>query len=238
MKDNEKLINGFNKELNRRNFIKIIGVATAGAGLGALLPNIIWIDDAVCAIPASEGYLLVDSKKCQGCASCMLACSLVNMGVADYTRSRIQVIQNPFENWPQDVFIAQCRQCVNPACVAACPEKALTADAANGYVRRVDREKCVGCGECVEACPFIPSRCSIAPEKAKENKSSKCDLCAGAPYHWDDAGGGPKGKQACVAVCPMKAIQFTEKIPEQKGDAGYNVNLRDWKWGVLGYPMD
>ena len=29
-------------------------------------------------IPASDGYFLVDVKKCQGFASCMLACSLVH----------------------------------------------------------------------------------------------------------------------------------------------------------------
>jgi protein NrfC len=69
-------------------------------------------------------------------------------------------------------------------------------------------------------------------------KSKKCDLCASAPYHWDEKGGGPKGKQACVEVCPVKAIKFTDKIPIQEGDSGYKVNLRDWKWGALGYPMN
>ena len=238
MKDNEKHSDRSEKEMNRRNFIKTIGAAAVAASVGTLLPDIIWIDEAIAAIPVSEGYLLVDTKKCQGCGSCMLACSLVNEGVSDYNQARIQVIQNPFENWPNDVLIAQCRQCKDPACVTACPEGALTADAANGYVRRVNREKCVGCGECVAACPFIPSRCAVLPDRRNNDKSRKCDLCAGAPYHWDSAGGGPKGKQACVAVCPMKAIKFSKEIPEQKGDAGYYVNLRDWKWGVLGYPMD
>ena len=31
-------------------------------------------------IPESKGYLLVDSKKCTGCASCMFACSLAHEG--------------------------------------------------------------------------------------------------------------------------------------------------------------
>ena len=29
-----------------------------------------------------------------------------------------------------------------------------------------------------------------------------------------------------------------KEIPIQEGDAGYKVNLRDWKWAALGYPMD
>jgi hypothetical protein len=29
---------------------------------------------------------------------------------------------------------------------------------------------------------------------------------------------------------------FTKEIPEQDGDGGYKVNLRDENWGALGYP--
>lgn len=99
-------------------------------------------------IPASDGYLLVDIKKCQGCASCMLACSLVHEGVESLSLSRIQIIQNSFEAFPDDVTVEQCRQCVDPACVEACPEDALTANARFGHVRMVDFEKCTGCGVC------------------------------------------------------------------------------------------
>ena len=60
-------------------------------------------------------------------------------------------------------------------------------------------------------------------------------LCAGAKHHWSK--GGPKGEQACVEVCPVHAIKFTSKVPEQT-NAGYDVNLRDESWGRLGYPTD
>jgi protein NrfC len=107
-----------------------------------------------------------------------------------------------------------------------------------GNVRLVDREKCIGCGRCRDACPFTPSRAFLAPDTAYngEARSRKCDLCAGAPYHWDDAGGGPDGQQACVAVCPVSAIAFTREIPRQQGDKGYQVDLRDRNWGRLGFP--
>jgi len=54
--------------ISRRKFLKVTGKAAFTAGV---LPNLIWLDDAIAAIPASEGYLLVDTKKCQGCLSCM-----------------------------------------------------------------------------------------------------------------------------------------------------------------------
>ena len=97
---------------------------------------------------------------------------------------------------------------------------------------------CIGCGLCFDACPYTPSRAFLAADKAydDEAKSRKCDLCANAPYHWDEAGGGPDGKQACVAVCPVGAIMFTTEIPKQEGDDGYKVDLRDSNWGKLGYP--
>ena len=188
-------------------------------------------------LPA-DGYLLVDIAKCQGCASCMLACSLIHEGVESLSLSRIQIVQNSFGSFPDDLTIEQCRQCVDPACVKECPTGALKADARYGNVRTVNKEECIGCGLCYDACPFTPSRAFLAADKAydDEAKSRKCDLCANAPYHWDEAGGGPDGKQACVAICPVGAIVFTREIPEQDGDGGYKVNLRDENWASLGFP--
>jgi protein NrfC len=218
---------------SRRDFLTFSRNIIIGTGVLGLAPGLIWLDNAVAAIPASEGYLLVDTKKCQGCASCMLACSLVHEGVENLTLSRIQVIQNSFESFPEDVTIEQCRQCVEPACVEACPVDAIEASAKYGNVRMVDETKCIGCGDCAEACPYVPSRAVVSDEKSR-----KCDLCTVTPYHWDDAGGGPNGKQACVEVCPVGAIKFTKEIPVQKGDAGYKVNLRTEHWWKLGYPKD
>ena len=170
----------------------------------------------------------------------MLACSLVHEGVESLSLSRIQIIQNSFKAFPADVTIETCRQCVDPACVKACPADALKANPKYGNVRIVDRDKCIGCGACFEACPFRPSRAVVIADEPfkRETKSRKCDLCADTPYHWDQAGGGPKGLQACVEVCPVRAIQFSRTIPIQEGDAGYKVNLRDGNWRRLGYPTD
>jgi protein NrfC len=223
--------------VTRRNFLETSRNVAIGTVVGSTFSGLFWLDDAVAAIPASEGYLLVDTKKCQGCVSCMLACSLVHEGVENLSLSRIQVLQNSFAKWPDDLTIEQCRQCVEAPCVAACPEDALQIDAAHGNVRRVDEAKCIGCGLCVEACPFTPSRPIVAPDSDFDGdlKSRKCDLCAGAAYHWDDSGGGPRGKQACVEVCPLGAIRFTAEIPVQEGDSGYKVNLSDANWQKLGY---
>jgi protein NrfC len=231
-KENRKRENS-NPGISRRTFLKSSKDVLVAIGASGALTHIVWAKKGLAAYPASEGYLVVDVKKCQGCVSCMLACSLVHEGVENLSLARIQILQNSFENWPYDIAIEQCRQCVDPACVKACPEEALIVDTENGNVRRVHKEKCIGCMSCVEACPHPPSR---AVWNFQEGHAQKCDLCSGAPY-WEE-GGGPKGKQACVEVCPVGAIAFVEEVPAQEGDEGYKVNLRGSAWGQLGYPVD
>lgn len=223
-----------NQEFSRRSFLKLASGAALGVAFGGALPQLIHLGDGLVAIPASEGYLLVDTKKCGGCVSCMLACSLVHEGKENLSLSRIQILQNPFENFPNDITQEQCRQCTFPACVEACPTGAMQANPKNGNVRMVDERKCIGCMQCIEACPQQPARLQWNHEK---KHSQKCDLCANTPY-WKEKGGAD-GKQACVSVCPVNAIKFTKEIPTQVGDMGYNVNLRqNDAWGKLGFPTD
>jgi protein NrfC len=236
--ENKRKCQKTQSKYSRRDFLKISGIIVVGSSGGGLCGG------EIAVIPASQGYLLVDTKKCQGCRSCMLACSLVHEGAISLSLARLQIMENSFAKWPDDIMMAQCRQCRYPACVDACPVKALTADAEFNNVRRVDPDTCIGCGKCVKACPHKPGRLLLAPDENYNNqdKSRKCDLCADAPYHYDKDGvhveGGPGGKQACIEVCTLNAIAFTADIPSQWGDAGYNVNLRDEVWGLWGYPVD
>jgi len=233
MGDIEKTVAGEATEggLSRRQFITGVGGLGVGAVIGGLFVNGFALADDVLAIPASGGYLLIDQKKCAGCQSCMLACSLVHYGRENTALSRIQVTQNPFGKFPDDMVLDQCRQCPYPSCVDACPTGAMHADPETG-ARMVDEGKCVGCERCVNACPFTPSRVQWNHE---DKHAQKCDLCLESPYWSRD--GGPDGTRACEAVCPMKAITFTKEIPIQS-DAGYEVNLRNSHWGHLGYPTD
>ena len=222
--------------VNRRDFIRLSGVALVGLEVGGLAVPA-WARNRIDVIPASGGYILVDTKKCQGCTTCMMTCSLAHEGVESYSLSRIQILQNGFDPWPGDIRIAQCRQCVDPSCVTNCPTGAMHADPDHGFVRRVDRSRCIGCGICVRSCSFVPSRPIVKRDRRYGGfkKSRKCDLCVDTPY-WGEEG-GPGGKQACVEICPVKAIAFTSEIPVQS-DEGYDVNLRDKVWAALGYPID
>jgi Fe-S-cluster-containing dehydrogenase component len=221
-------------KLSRRNFLKLVGGTAIGIGvMGYGFPRVIG-SEGLAVIPLSKGYLLVDSKKCAGCLTCMLACSLTHEGKENLSLSRIQIIQDPFGKFPNDLAQSQCRQCEKPACVEDCPTGACHVDKTQGNVRRVDQKKCLGaeCLACVEACPFEPSRALFDFE---DGFAQKCDLCAQTPF-WNEKG-GPGGKQACVEVCPVKAIRYTEKMPVQEGDEGYDINMRNKNWEKLGFPI-
>jgi protein NrfC len=231
--------------VNRRDFLKVSGtlylVAAAGCSTKSptehasahAKPPTEDVDVSRLDLPPSGGYLLVDFRKCQGCLTCMLACSLAHEGRENLSLARLQVTQDPFGRFPADLGLEPCRQCLDPECLKACPTGALHVDTTNGNVRTVDKEKCIGCKSCVEACPFETGR---AIWNHEEERAMKCDLCADTPY-WNEKG-GPEGKQLCVEVCPVAAIKLTRAIPRQQGHAGYKVNLRGEAWKKMGYSID
>ncbi len=216
--------------VTRRSFLAGLGGLGVGAVVASGVTAMLLNDDAY-AIPVSGGYLLIDSKKCGTCESCMLACTMAHTGEGNLNLSRIQIRYNPLGKFPEDAVQHQCHQCPFPPCVDACPTKANHADKATG-VRMIDPNKCIGCELCINACPYTPSRVQWNYEK---KCSQKCDLCLDTPYFEHE--GGPGGKQACVEACPMRAIKFTTEIPDQK-ESGYDVNLRTDHWAKAGFPMD
>ena len=208
------------KELSRRNFLKIASGTAAGMVLGGALYGLADSTETTAAQAISEGYLVVDSKHCIGCMTCMMTCSLVHEGEINTDHSRIQIINNRFAAWPDDIKIAQCRQCVTAPCVMVCPTGACHIDADNGNARVIDEKKCIGCQMCIQACPFVPHR---TVWNSGKKVSMKCDLCADTPY-WDEQG-GVGGKQACVEACPVKVIKFVNDVPDQVDEHGYEFDV-------------
>ncbi len=210
------------KKYSRRDFVVGGGTVLAGGALAAHTPATALAGPkaAKSPYPLSNGYLVYDSRRCAGCQSCMVACSLVHEGAAGTSLSRIQVSRAILTAYPYDIQISVCRQCPDPMCVRNCPAGACHVSAANGNVRMIDAAKCIGCGECLKACPHSPHRTVWNPAA---NKSAKCDLCANAPYF--SKKGGPAGSQACVIACPMGALKLVAELPSQTDISGYDVNL-------------
>lgn len=211
--------------LSRRQLLSGAASLAALAALGVPFR----LDGETLVIPNSGGFLLVDLKKCQGCGTCMMACSLAHTGVASNSLARIQIVQDSFLDFPSDIYMAACRQCEGAPCVKVCPTGANHAEPKFGNVRMVDADKCIGCRLCHARCPYVPARLQW---NAATRKSQKCDLCADTPFLGEK--GGPGGTQTCVKVCPMNAIAFTAKMPDQATESSYETNLRGKAWKRLG----
>jgi electron transport protein HydN len=104
----------------------------------------------------------------------------------------------------------QCKHCENSPCLAVCKQKAISRVGAQVIV---DENKCIGCKDCLVACPFgaitlLPFYVGGKQVNATgEGKvaASKCDLC------FEDQAG-----PACVRVCPNEALRLTDVNAERK----------------------
>ncbi len=218
-----------NKSIRRRDFLVGGGAALAAGAIGIRAPESAAtalaqtaLANVKAAYAPSAAYIVYDSRLCLTCQSCMFACSMTHEGEGSLSLSRIQIIKDApsFTKYPYDVVIAVCRHCVMPLCVQDCPTGACHVSAENGHVRMIDESKCIGCKRCISSCPQRPHRTIWNPAKSK---STKCDLCANAPY-WSQEG-GPAGRQACVEICPVKALKLVNETPSQLDIAGYDVDL-------------
>jgi Fe-S-cluster-containing dehydrogenase component len=94
---------------------------------------------------------------------------------------------------PQTVPVV-CMHCDDPACAEVCPADAIK-KTADGVVQSALTSHCIGCMNCVLACPFGVPR--YIPQL---DLMMKCDMC----YDRTSAGKRPM----CVTVCPSGALAY------------------------------
>lgn len=158
---------------------------------------------------AKQG-LLVDVSKCTGCRGCQVACKQWNDLPATKT-SFSGSYENPVtitgHNWTKVKFVEteekgqvrflfrkiQCMHCTEASCMAVCAAGAISR-MDNGQVV-IDKEKCIGCKNCIVACPF-----GAIGFDEELGISRKCWGCQ------DRVENGMI--PACAKTCPPGAITF------------------------------
>lgn len=146
---------------------------------------------------------VIDHSRCIGCEACVHACeecgthrgtSLIHLeqldpGVSTQTAPTV------------------CMHCEDPTCAKVCPADAIKQNEA-GVVQSALKPRCIGCSNCVYACPFGVPRYFPEPDQMM-----KCDMC----FDRTSQGLAPM----CASVCPSEALwygtpeEFAEKRPGQ-----------------------
>jgi len=198
-------------EVSRRDFL------TASAGAAGLLllqpPALAMAKES----QTQEGMaMLVDVTKCVSCWWCYAACKEYNNlpetikpdpeqppSLSPNVWTTLKPVKSD-TGWHSRK--QACNHCTDAACVKVCPTGALSYNKL-GFVQ-YDREKCSGCGYCVEFCPFgVPQLESNSATGAEV--MNKCTFCHDRVTNGE--------QPACAAACTTGAIKFgkrTELVQE------------------------
>ncbi|QIZ75475.1 4Fe-4S dicluster domain-containing protein [Ferrimonas lipolytica] len=191
-----------NSTLNRRGFIKSVGVG------GAALTVVGCSSNNDTADTDKPHYVMVfDQTKCVGCGRCKDACNKVNFLPEGMARLDLERQTDRVEgevcpkcgktecNCERKYVRVSCQQCQNAPCVMVCPTGAAHRDEETGIVT-MNPDTCAGCKYCITACPYNVRQ--INPDtKVADN----CDFC----LHTNLAKGELPG---CVQECKFGALKF------------------------------
>ncbi len=209
--------------LQRRDFLRKGCELAAGLFLGVMPMGRRLMAGELSDSP-SEAYsssehlyaYLIDTRKCIGCGLCVEACSKENKVPDGFYRTWVERYEisergevhvdspkggkdgfspiQPGSKTSKAFFVPKmCNHCSNTPCIQVCPVGA-SYSTKEGVVL-VDDKRCIGCGYCVQACPY-GSR-FINPQT---KTADKCTWC----YHRITKGLPP----ACVQACPVGARMF------------------------------
>ena len=191
--------------MHRRTFLEILGIL-GGSSLSAATSRA----EERTGLNQPVG-VLVDTTRCLGCRNCEMACAKAH-GLPkpvfdpktgyDKPRTMTEFQWTAVSRYQTDtsrIFVKrQCMHCSQPACVSACPTKAMYKTSRGPVIWR--ENKCMGCRYCMISCPFDVPKFEF---ESAVPRIQKCILC------WDRL---EKGEQpACVQNCLGKALVFGDR---------------------------
>ncbi|MEW6661119.1 MAG: 4Fe-4S dicluster domain-containing protein [Bacillota bacterium] len=159
--------------------------------------------------------MAIDLRKCVGCEACSIACKIENR--VNEGKWRTRVWEWDYGAYPQVSKIklpTLCNHCQEAPCLEVCPVKA-NFHSEEGVVL-INRDKCIGCGYCIAACPY-----GARFKDAVTGQADKCTMC----YHRVEAGLMP----VCVSTCISHARIFGDLDDPQGYLARYIREHQAWQ---------
>jgi Fe-S-cluster-containing dehydrogenase component len=159
----------------------------------------------------SDRSFFIDYSRCIGCQACVQACEECDTHRGT-SMIHLEVVQrrDTVQTAPQ-----VCMHCEDPICARVCPADAIK-KTPDGVVQSSLKPRCIGCSNCVLACPF-----GVPKYFAEIDQMMKCDLC----YDRTSAGKKPM----CATVCPSQALSFGTVEELERTRRGRAIN--EWHFG-------
>lgn len=145
-----------------------------------------------------DRYVMVyNADLCIECNACAVECRrYYGLDEKGSFRVRIQTVETgTFPEVSKEHLRVSCGHCVNAECIKECPTGA-TFRAEDGFVL-ITQERCIGCGACVEACPY---GARYLRQVGQMLKADKCTWCYARVYEGE--------KPMCVEKCITGALLF------------------------------
>lgn len=157
--------------------------------------------------------MAIDTKKCVGCSDCVVACQTENNVPFGFCRDWIvERTDGVYPNLTLEFRSERCNHCVNSPCVRCCPTGASYYEK-GGFVL-VDRKKCIGCGACIQSCPYD------ARYSHPKGYVDKCTFCNHRVTQGENT--------ACSDACPTFCIYFGD-IEDKDSEVSKIIARRRWK---------
>jgi len=193
-------------KLGRREFLKVTGAAAAGLALLPPLKLLTPVKTDAKASSQSTMSMLIDISKCINCWWCYAACKNYNNlpetirpkmddppKLTAHTWSTLFTLKEEDDQWSSRK--QACMHCTDASCENVCPTGAISHQ---GAAVLIDQEWCIGCGYCVQACPF-----SVPHRDEDLGTARKCTFCIGRTSNGEIP--------ACADACTTGAIQFGDR---------------------------
>ena len=143
--------------------------------------------------------MLIDTRLCLGCNACTVECKRNNevpVGREVFWTQIHELEQGTYPEVSTYFLKHACKHCTQASCLEVCPTGAISKP--DGVHVVIDQGWCIGCGYCVQACPF-----GVPHLGEPKGAAQKCSFCYGRR--------APGEPTACAAACPFDAIAFGER---------------------------